>query len=200
MRPETLRPELAHADEFDLRGRRVHEAEGRGRRTFALFQAVRHPGPLVWILPAHVPELPMLRGLPKGVGERLHLFRPEGETDLLWCIEEALRSAPVGLVIAEPEKPLSLTAGRRLQLAAEAGGTTGLMLVREGGGSTATETRWACAPVASPAADSTLHCWTLNKNKKGTFGSWIVNWNGATAAVHLVSEAGQRHQPAEPPG
>lgn len=200
MRPETSRPELAHADEFDLRGRRVHEAEGRGRRTFALFQAVRHPGPLVWILPAHVPELPMLRGLPKGVGERLHLFRPEGETDLLWCIEEALRSAPVGLVIAEPEKPLSLTAGRRLQLAAEAGGTTGLMLVREGGGSTATETRWACAPVASPAADSTLHCWTLNKNKKGTFGSWIVNWNGATAAVHLVSEAGQRHQPAEPPG
>ena len=200
MRPETLRPELAHADEFDLCGRRVHEAEGRGRRTFALFQAVRHPGPLVWILPAHVPELPMLRGLPKGVGERLHLFRPEGETDLLWCIEEALRSAPVGLVIAEPEKPLSLTAGRRLQLAAEAGGTTGLMLVREGGGSTATETRWACAPVASPAADSTLHCWTLNKNKKGTFGSWIVNWNGATAAVHLVSEAGKRHQPAEPPG
>ena len=156
MRPETLRPELAHADEFDLCGRRVHEAEGRGRRTFALFQAVRHPGPLVWILPAHVPELPMLRGLPKGVGERLHLFRAEGET--------------------------------------------GLMLIREGAGSNATETRWACAPVASPAADSTLHCWTLNKNKKGTCGSWIVNWNGATAAVHLVSEAGQRHQPAEPPG
>lgn len=200
MQPETLRPELPPTDAFDLRGRRVHEAEGRGRRTFALFQAVRHPGPLVWILPAHVPELPMLRGLPKGVGERLHLLRPEGETDLLWCIEEALRSAPVGLVIAEPEKPLSLTAGRRLQLAAEAGRTTGLMLIREGACSNATETRWACKSVASPAADSTLHCWTLNKNKRGTCGSWIVNWNGATAAVHLVSEAGQRHQPAEPPG
>lgn len=200
MQPETLRPELPPTDALDLRGRRVHEAEGRGRRTFALFQAVRHPGPLVWILPAHVPELPMLRGLPKDVGERLHLFRAGSETDLLWCIEEALRSAPVGLVIAEPEKPLSLTAGRRLQLAAEAGRTTGLMLIREGAGSNATETRWSCEPVASPAADSTLHCWTLNKNKKGTCGSWIVNWNGATAAVHLVSEAGQRHQPAEPPG
>ena len=55
MQPETLRPELPPTDAFDLRGRRVHEAEGRGRRTFALFQAVRHPGPLVWILPAHVP-------------------------------------------------------------------------------------------------------------------------------------------------
>ena len=63
----------------------------------------------------------MLRGLPRGVGERLHLFRPSGETNLLWCIEEALRADPVSLVIAEPEKPLSLTAGRRLQLAAEAG-------------------------------------------------------------------------------
>jgi hypothetical protein len=86
MRPE---PAPNRPDEFDLRPRRVHEAEGRGRRAFALFQAVRHPGPLVWIVPSHVPELPMLRGLPRGVGERLHLFRPEGETDLLWCVEEA---------------------------------------------------------------------------------------------------------------
>ena len=191
-----MRPEPIPTDPFDLRARRVHEAEGRGRRAFALLQAVRHPGPLVWIAPAHIPELPMLRGLPRGVGERLHLFRPSGETDLLWCIEEALRSTPISLVVAEPERPLSLTAGRRLQLAAEAGRTTGLMLIREGAGSNATETRWNCEPVASTAADSTLHCWTLNKNKKGTCGSWIVNWNGASAAVHMVSEARQRHEPA----
>ncbi len=192
-----LGPATNPADPFDLRARRVHEAEGRGRRAFALFQAVRHPGPLVWILPAHVPELPMLRGLPRGVGERLHLFRPVGETDLLWCIEEALRAAPVSLVIAEPEKPLSLTAGRRLQLAAEAGRTTGLMLIREGAGSNATETRWTCEPVASTAADSTLHRWSLIKNKKGTIGIWTLNWNGASAAVHMVSEARQRHEPAD---
>ena len=196
MRPD-LRQRSVPSDPFDLHPRRVHEAEGRGRRAFALFQAARHPGPLVWILPAHVPELPMLRGLPRGVGERLHLFRPIGETDLLWCIEEALRATPVSLVIAEPEKPMSLTAGRRLQLAAEAGRTTGLMLIREGAGSNATETRWKCEPVASTAADSTLHQWTLNKNKKGTSGSWVLNWNGASAAVHMVSEARQRHEPAD---
>lgn len=196
MRPD-LGPTANSADPFDLRARRVHEAEGRGRRAFALFQAVRHPGPLVWILPAHVPELPMLRGLPRGVGERLHLFRPVGETDLLWCIEEALRAAPVSLVIAEPEKSLSLTAGRRLQLAAEAGRTTGIMLIRGDAGSNATETRWHCEPVASSAADSTLHQWTLNKNKKGTIGSWVLNWNGASAALHMVSEARQRHEPAD---
>jgi len=198
MRPDLLRRPAVPADLFDLHPRRVHEAEGRGRRAFALFQATRHPGPLVWVVPAHVPELPMLRGLPRGVGERLHLLRPQNETDLLWCVEEALRAAPIALVIAEPEKPLSLTAGRRLQLAAEAGRTTGLMLIRQDAGSNATETRWACEPLAS-AADSTLHQWDLNKNKKGTLGRWVVNWNGASAAFHMVSEAGQRHQSAGTP-
>ena len=192
-----MRTKQVPTDPFDLRARRVHEAEGRGRRAFALFQAVRHPGPLVWIAPAHIPELPMLRGLPRGVGERLHVFRPLGEINLLWCIEESLRAAPVSLVIAELEKPLSLTAGRRLQLAAEAGHTTGLMLIREETGSNATETRWNCEPIASTAADSTLHCWSLNKNKRGTFGIWTVNWNGASAAVHMVSEARQRYEPAD---
>lgn len=193
-----MQPEPPSGDAFTLVRKRVHEAEGRGRRAFALFQAARHPGPLVWILPAHAPELPMLRGLPRGVGERLHLFRPVGETDLLWCIEEALRSAPVSLVIAEPEKPLSLTAGRRLQLAAEAGRTTGLMLIRGDAGSNATETRWSCEPMASLPTDSTLHHWVLTRNKKGTLNNWTVNWNGTSAAFHMVSEARQRHEPAEP--
>jgi protein ImuA len=195
-----MRLEAQTGDAFSLRSARVHEAEGRGRRAFAVFQAARHSGPLIWILPAHVPELPMLRGLPRGVGERLHMVRPSGETDLLWCVEEALRSVPVGLVIAEPDKPLSLLAGRRLQLAAEAGRTTGLMLIRQDAGSNATETRWVCEPVAGASADSTLHHWSLIKNKKGTLKSWTVNWNGASTAFHLVSEARERHEPASPPG
>ena len=186
-----MRPEPTLEAPFALRPARVHEAGGRGRRAFALFQAACHPGPLVWILPAHVPEFPMLRGFPPEVGERLHLLRPSSETDLLWCIEEALRAAPVGLVIAEPEKPLSLTAGRRLQLAAEAGRTTGLMLIREGAGSNATETRWECMPIAGPSSDSTLHHLALKKNKQGTLTSWTLNWHGTSAALDLVSEARQ---------
>ena len=182
-----------------LTARRVHEAEGFGRRAFALFQAARHSGPLIWVLPAHAPHLPMLRGLPDGVGERLHVIRPGTETDLLWAVEEALRTSPVGLVIAEPEKPLSLIAGRRLQLAAEAGKTTGLMLVRQGAGSNAAQTRWQCAPLPSETADSTPHCWSLNKNKSRTLGSWTVHWNGKTAAFNLVSTAAERHEPAETP-
>ena len=102
-------------------------------------------------------------------------------------------------MIAEPDKPLSLLAGRRLQLAGEAGKTTGLMLIREGAGSNAAETRWHCAPLAKKTADSTPHCWSLKKNKKGTLESWTVYWNGETTAFNLVCAAGERHEPAETP-
>lgn len=192
-----MRFEPATTEPFALAPSRVHEAEGPGRRSFALFQAARHAGALIWIIPGHAPHMPMLRGLPEGVGQRLHLIRPANETDLLWAAEECLRSEGVGLVIAEPEKPLSLIAGRRLQLAAEAGRTTGLMLIREGQGSNAAETRWHCAPIAAARRDSTPHQWSINKNKKGTLGTWTVHWNGETAAVHPVSAAGERHEPAE---
>lgn len=195
---EAKRPKPAPDDDpFALTAKRVHEVEGGGRRAFALFQAARHGGALVWILPSHLPQMPMLRGLPQGVGERLHLLRPSGETDLLWCVEEALRATPIGLVIAEPEKPLSLTVGRRFQLAAEAGGTTGLLLIRKDAGSNATHTRWGCEPLPGRAADSTLHEWALNRNKQGTTGRWIVDWNGTSPAFHMVSAARERHEPAE---
>ena len=200
-----LAPRPAPADPFTLAKGRVHEAGGPGRRAFAVFQTLRHPGAVLWVLPAHEPQRAMLRGLPAGLSERLLLLTPKTETDLLWCVEEALRAAPVALVIAEPQQVLSLTAGRRLQLAAEAGRTTGLMLIREGQGSSATETRWHCAPVATvattathSAADSTLHQWSLNKNKRGTNGTWVLNWHGASAAFDLVPEVGERGQPAEP--
>jgi protein ImuA len=189
----------ASADPLTLMSGRVHEVEGPGRRSFALFQTLRHPGTVLWVLPAHEPQRPMLAGLPHGLADRVMVLTPKGETDLLWCVEEALRAAPVALVIAEPQQALSLTAGRRLQLAAQAGRTTGLMLIRDGQGSNATETRWRCEPAAATSADSTLHHWSLNKNKSGTLGFWTVNWNGTTAALHLVPPAGERHQPAEPP-
>lgn len=192
-----MRFDSASDSPFSLVIDRVHEAEGLGRRSFALFQAAQHSGFLIWILAVHAPHMPMLRGVPEGVGERLHVIRPDNETDLLWSTEEALRSPGVGLVIAEPEKQLSLTAGRRLQLAAEAGKTTGLMLIREGQGNNATETRWSCTPVPGENRDSTAHDWILKKNKKGTTGSWTVNWNGATAAFHLVSATCQRHGASE---
>lgn len=191
-----MRPEPSPPEPLRLAPARVHEAEGAGRRAFALMQATRHPGPLVWVLPAHAPDQPFLPGLPEGVGERLHIVRVRSDTDLLWAAEESLRAAPVGFVIAEPGKPLTLTAGRRLQLAAEAGHTTGLLLICEGAGSNAAETRWHCAPLPAETPDSTLHRWLLRKNKKGTLGDWTLHWDGTSAAFHLVSAPGERRHPA----
>ena len=196
----------AAAAALTLAPARVHEAGGPGRRSFALFQAARSSGPVVWILPAHAPETLMLPGLPQGLGERLMILRPGSETDLLWSAEEVLRAKPVALMVAEPGKMLSLTAGRRLQLAAEAGNTVGLMLIGEGQGSNAAETRWFCTPLAAPdkhgpsddrirdegRGDSTLQAWSLNKNKKGTTGNLVLNWNGASSAFHMVSPPRER--------
>lgn len=192
---KTLR-DRPSSDPLALAKARVHEAEGPGRRAFAIYQGLRHPGPVVWVLPAHEPQRPLLAGLPSGLGERLMILTPKSETDLLWCVEEALRASPVALVIAEPQQPLSLTAGRRFQLAAEAGRTVGLMLIQEGQGSNATETRWHCAPLAT--TDSTLHSWSLKKNKSGTIGTLIAEWDVTSPHVHLVSQAGERDQLAEP--
>ncbi len=190
MRTDLALPPLAPA--------RVHEATGPGAVGFALMQAACQTAPVTWITPAH----DATHLLPAGMGRmlspsRMMLVRAPSETDLLWSVEEALRSGAVGMVIASPAKPLSLTAGRRLQLAAEAGRTMGLLLVRDGAGSNAVETRWHCAPLWDERI-STLQEWSLIKNKKGTLGTWAVNWDDTSRSVRVVSKAGERALVADP--
>ena len=159
------------------------------------------PGALVLVGPPHVPFGPALQAQGLAVQRLLWLQVSEPQARL-WATEQALRCAGVQAVLAWlPQvraEPL-----RRLQLAAAAGRTLGLMLIRQGQGSNATETRWSCAPLPNPAvpadADSTLHQWSLIKNKSGTLGDWTVRWNGASAAFHLVSKAGERPGLAPPP-
>lgn len=170
-----------------LRPSRVHEVQGTGRQFFALWQIRRYPAAF-WVTPTLDVEVPTVTSV---------TFVSARQTDILWAAEEALRGASGALVVAQPEKPLTLTEGRRLQLAAEAGGSTGLMLIAENAGSPATETRWDCAPLVG---DSTLHRWNIIKNKKGTTGSWVLDWDGTSAAFDMVSATGQRRSLAEQSG
>jgi protein ImuA len=94
----------------------VHEAKGRGRAGFALFQAARRAGLIARMVLAHDRDRPMPRALRERVPERLH--PTQTPADLPWSADEARRTRAVALVIAAPERPISLTAGRRLQLAA----------------------------------------------------------------------------------
>jgi protein ImuA len=110
--------------------------------------AARPTAALVWIAPRVEVALAGLAGFGVPV-DRLITVTAAG-TDALWAMEEALRSPEVGVVIAELATS-SLTAARRLQLAAEAGGATGLAVAAEPMVGAHTIWRIAAAP-ALPAA------------------------------------------------
>jgi len=126
--------------------------------------------------------------------QKLLLSKVKNQADGLAVAEEALRSGAVCLVVIELYQPLSFTAGRRLQLAAQAGPTTGLCIIPEGQGNNAAETRWRCSPVFDPvpiiaSQDSTLQRWEITKNKSGTLGTWDVSWDAQTRRINVVSKA-----------
>ncbi|MCE8439515.1 ImuA family protein [Rhodovulum sulfidophilum] len=192
-----------------LRRGRAHEVCGPGSVFFALAQAARIGGPLLWVTESWQTE----RINPAGIAAlidpgRLLLAEPRDQTEALAVTEEALRSGAVPLVVTELTKPLGLTPGRRLQLAARDGNAIALSIIADrlengGAGSNAAETRWHCAPVFDTvfdAAGSTLQRWSLIKNKSGTLEGWHVRWDAQTHRLDLVSPAGERPGPEAAPG
>jgi hypothetical protein len=80
----------------------------------------------VWIDPPFVPYAPTLRQ----AGVRTHHVLIVGpcrsDSDTPWCMEKILRSASCGMALAWPRQ-LDFRATRRLQLAAEAGDSLGIL-------------------------------------------------------------------------
>ncbi len=180
------------ATAFPPRAGRTHEVQGPAALAFAAVLAGRMAGVTLWVRPrrGHDPLHPP--GLARFCDPARQLFaEAPGDTEGLAVAEEALRSGAVAAVIFAVERPLSLTAGRRLQLAAEAGGALGLGLLAEGTGSVAAESRWHCAPLPSQD-DSTLWRWSRIKNKSGTLGSWDLRWDDETHRIAVVAASGGR--------
>lgn len=183
-------------DPVTLRVGRVHDVTGLSAKVFAAIQAAQIKGQIVWINYAHQTH----RLYPQGLAD---FFNPDhliavnvcAHKEALWCMEEALREAPA-VVIAALSKPTDLIASRRLQLAAEAGGSTGLCLVPDVAVNNAAETRWRSTPLPT-FRDSTLHRWELIKNKKGIIGRWDICWNASTHSFTVVSAPGGRARLAE---
>lgn len=135
---------------------RVHEATGPSAIAFAALIAGRMTGPVLWARPAWEAAVLNPEGLaPFFNPARLVIAHCPRPLDILWTAEEALRSGAAQLVVAEVAEPPALTPLRRLQLAAEAGGTNvkrpplGLILSPRQGSAGAIESRWRCSP--SPA-------------------------------------------------
>lgn len=177
---------------WPLRNARVHEVCGPSAYGFAAALCGSHKGQIMWLKENWQQEQLLPSGLTPFCNPARIVFAT-GPTplDVLWMAEECLRSKAVPVVIVQLSQPLSFTQGRRLQLAAETGNCLGLFIVPEGIKSNTTETRWQCTPHFDPN-DSTLQCWQLIKNKSGTIGHWIVNWNAKTRHLIVVSKIGER--------
>lgn len=124
--------------------------------------------PVLWALTAddlHVPGLARFGLAPADV-----ILATGGDaTDVLWTMEEALKCTGLACVVGEVAA-LDLTAGRRLQLAAEAGGTTGLILHPPlSSAANAGTTRWRVT--ALPECRWRVE---LERSRNGLGGRWEV--------------------------
>ena len=144
-------------------------------------------------------------GLP---ADRLLVARAAEPADVLWTMEEALRSRAVAAVLGQVGK-ISLTESRRLQLAAEEGGVTALLLrrplrrtrgvagARAPSGTmpmTTAVTHWAVAPRRIEClAEQTGRITTgwrvrLRRCRGGRPGGWELDWDHATHRFTLAAQ------------
>ncbi|MCP5374218.1 MAG: hypothetical protein H6907_20985 [Hyphomicrobiales bacterium] len=115
---------------------------------------------------------------------RLLLVRGRRDADVLWAMEEGLRSGVPAAVVGQVAAPAAV-ALRRLHLAAETGGVTGFLLGRAPADRQASPamTRWRVAPLPG-GLPSGLSPWPaprwrleLLRCRGGRPGSWDVTWH-----------------------
>ncbi|WP_207478159.1 ImuA family protein [Arenibaculum pallidiluteum] len=163
-------------------------------------------GPVLWVRRAEArrgaaePYAPGLAAW--GLGpERLIVVRARAEAEILWALEEALRCRGLGAVLAEVDG-IDATAGRRLQLAAEAGGVTALLLRlgRRRAPASAAVTRWAVSAAPGrvvrtpdgadePGVGAPRWRVELLRCRGGRPGVWLAEWRGEDFAAEILEGA-----------
>ncbi|WP_240722539.1 hypothetical protein [Poseidonocella sp. HB161398] len=161
--------------EMSLRPGRAHELCGAARRRLALAVAAAVTGPVLWIRPSWQAEQLNCDGVRMLADPgRLIFAEPVRAEDLLWCMEEGLRSGAAPLVVAELPAPPAMTPVRRLHLAAETGGgqALGLLLTPGAGGAPGVESRWSLDPVHEPGQRR----WRLERRRARTQPPKVWDW------------------------
>lgn len=174
----------------------VHEISGPVAPGFAARILAHLSGPVLWFRPQKEKALlyaPALQALGCGVENWLIAYTPTPK-DLLWGLEEGLRSGAVDAVVGEPTSPLSMTASRRLQLAAERGKALGLILTGHLGPSksighlgpssssgqlspSTLTSRWHATPLPpSETSDAATSLWQVHllKHRNASAANWTV--------------------------
>ena len=192
----------------------LHEVVGVGPETEhgaapALFVAgvlAQRKGAVLWVqeLPDAYPPALAAAGLPP---ERV-IYLQAG-SHVLAAMEEGLRARSLAGVVGETTARVTLTASRRLQLAAEASGVPAFILRRSRtfddprlSEPSAAATRWRVAPLPSPAAiphapavpGLARAVWRLDliRCRGGEAASWIVEASDAQGRLRLVSHLSNR--------
>jgi len=156
--------------------------------------------------------------------DRLIVVHARTDADLLWAMEEGLRSGAVAAVLGESRKTGRI-ALRRLQLAAELAGVTALLLRPAGDGmspASSAVTRWrivAAASHAEPPAEGIAApgvgppCWQVELVRcrvgmpgmdhveraaagSGAPRSWLLEWRDEARGLVVAAPSGDR--PARP--
>jgi len=165
--------------DLELKKGRLHECCGSARHLFALMLIARTEGPVFWIAPSWIPDTLNPDGMVDFVDPGRFIFvTPKRAEDILWTLEEILRSGVVAVAVADIPGLPGLTPVRRLHLAAETGGDegqhlpTGLILTPGNGGAQGVESRWHLTPAYSPERES----WTLKRLRARTdpVGEWTL--------------------------
>ncbi len=174
---------------------RVHEACGGARRTLALWLAGQMAGPVLWITPDWGTDRLHADGMADWAEPGRFVFaQAQRAEDVLWTMEESLRSGAAALTVADLPAPPSLTHVRRMHLAAEAGAAAmgraplGLLLTPGMGGAQGVESRWHLAPDPGSAGPG---AWCLSRLRARTApqNTWRVLCSTHTQQAKLQIKA-----------
>ena len=126
---------------------------------------------------------------------RLIVVRARTDKDVFWAMEEGLRSGSLAAVLGEASSADSI-ALRRLQLAAETGGVTALLLRPAGAAIVAgsVTSRWRVGSVSG--VDRPRWRVELRRCKAGTPATWLLEWRDETGGLAVAADL--CHRPATP--
>jgi hypothetical protein len=151
--------------------------------------------PVVWSDPRGDVYPPALAALGFDLS-KVYLLRTSRDEDESWAVAECLRCRGVGAVIAAPpaSRKMSRIEARRLQLAAERGGSVGILLRQTGRGADvyAAATRWKVAPAPG---ERTVQRWTIQllHGHGGRVGETVIlEWCRETNSVRTAEQLADR--------
>jgi hypothetical protein len=182
------------------RGARSSTNEHEPRRTLTL-PSPGVPGegemqkPIIWSDPRGEVYPPALTAMGFAL-TKTFLLRTSRDEDEAWAVAECLRCRGVGAVIAAPpaSRKMSRIEARRLQLAAEHGGSVGILLRQTGRGDDiyAAATRWKVSP---HPGERTVQRWTIQllHGHGGQIGNTVIlEWRRETNSVHTLEKLADR--------